>query len=339
MSLVERFQSLLVAVAAGAGMLVGFTLPVSAAAGRIVLPTFLLMLTAVFVQLDATQLSQARQAGRLVGASLVLNFGVTPVLAWVLGAGLLGDAPDLRLGLLLLLVTPCTDWYLVFTSMARGHMGIAAALLPVNLTLQFVLLPVYIMLLGGPAVLVDLATLVESVLVVLVIPFALALITRWFVGRRKGAGWRERYVVEPASRLVLPLLGVAVTAMFAWQAPTVAGRGHELLRLLAPLAVFFVVLLLIAVGTSRLLRLPPDQKVTLTMVVTARNSPTALAFAIAAFPGRPLIALALVVGPLVELPVLAVVAQVVRVRSRKTGADTGTATTSPAGESTEGWRA
>ncbi|MGC8035578.1 arsenic resistance protein, partial [Salmonella enterica] len=75
----------------------------------------------------------------------------TPLVAWALGAGLLGAQPDLRIGLLLLLVTPCTDWYLVFTALARGHTGIAVALLPVNLVLQLMLLPVYVLLLGGEA--------------------------------------------------------------------------------------------------------------------------------------------------------------------------------------------
>lgn len=51
------------------------------------------------------------------------------------------------------------------------------------------------------------------------------------------------------------------------------------------------------------------------MTTTARNSPIALAIAVAAFPDRPLIAVALVIGPLVELPVLAVLAQIVRLRS------------------------
>lgn len=318
MSLVERLQSLLVAAAALVGLGIGLMLPVGEVAGHLVLPALLLMLAAVFVQMDAAQVGEVRGARKLVVASLVLNFVFTPALAWALGAGLLGQAPDLRIGLLLLLVTPCTDWYLVFTAMARGHTGIAAALLPLNLILQLVLLPVYIMLLGGQAAMAEPAVLVESVLLVLAVPLVLALLTRWITGRIKGADWRDRHVVAGASRIVLPLLCVAVVAMFAWQARTVLDHASELLALLLPLAVFFVALPLIAVVTARMLRLPADQKVTLTMVVTARNSPIALAFAVAAFPDRPLIAVALVVGPLLELPVLALIAQLVRVKPGRT---------------------
>ncbi|MEV6823092.1 arsenic resistance protein [Nocardiopsis dassonvillei] len=314
MSLAERLQSLFVAMAAVAGLAAGLLLPVGPAAEHVVLPALLAMLTAVFVQMDAAHVGEVGRARTLVAVSLVLNFVFTPALAWALGAGLLGGEPDLRIGLLLLLVTPCTDWYLVFTAMARGHTGIAAALLPVNLVLQLALLPVYVLLLGGRAAMVDAATLAESVLLVLVVPLALATALRWASHRFKGAAWRERYVTGPASRLVLPLLYAAVLAMFAWQARTVLEHGADLLALLPPLAVFFVALPLTATGLSRLLRLPADQGVTLVMTTTARNSPIALAIAVAAFPDRPLIAVALVVGPLVELPVLALLAQLVRVR-------------------------
>ncbi|MEU3017689.1 MULTISPECIES: bile acid:sodium symporter [unclassified Nocardiopsis] len=314
MSIAERLQSLFVALAAAAGLVAGLLLPIGPAAEHVVLPALLVMLAAVFVQMDAAHVGEAGRARTLVAASLVLNFVFTPALAWALGAGLLGGQPDLRIGLLLLLVTPCTDWYLVFTAMARGHTGIAAALLPVNLVLQLLLLPVYVLLLGGRAAMVDAGTLAEAVLLVLVVPLAVAMLVRWASARFGDADWRERRVTGPAGNLVLPLLYVAVFAMFAWQARTVVDHLGALVALLAPLAVFFVLLPLVATGLSRALRLPADQRVTLTMVTVARNSPIALAIAVAAFPDRPLIAVALVVGPLVELPVLALLAQLVRVR-------------------------
>ena len=314
MSSAERFQSLFVALTALAGLAAGLLLPIGPAAGHLVLPTLLMMLTAVFVQMDAAHMGKVRRAKALVATSLVLNFAFTPALAWALGAGLLGDEPDLRIGLLLLLVTPCTDWYLVFTSMARGHTGIAAALLPVNLLLQLALLPVYVLLLGGRAAMVNTTTLVESVLLMLV-PLALAMVLRWAPHRLKGAAWRDRYIIGTASHLVLPLLYVAVPAMFAWQARTVLAHGPSLLALVAPLRIFFVLLPVITTVLSHLLSLPADHRVTLTMVATARNSPLALAIAVAAFADRPLIAVALVLGPLVELPVLALLAQLVQVRS------------------------
>ncbi|WP_159945162.1 arsenic resistance protein [Nocardiopsis sp. FR6] len=315
MSAAEKFQSLFVTLAALAGLGLGLALPVGPAAGHAVLPALMLLLTAVFAQVDAGRVRAARSARTVVAASLVLNFGFTPLLAWALGAGLLGGSPDLRVGLLLLLVTPCTDWYLVFTGLARGHMGVAAAVLPVNLVLQLLLLPVYVLLLGGEAAMVDAGTLVEAVLLVLVVPLVLAVALREGARRWKGRSWRDAVLVPRANAVVLPLLYTAVLAVFAWQARTVLGHLGDLVALLPALAVFFTVAPLAAVSAARLLRLPDDQRATLTMTSVARNSPIALAVAVAAFPDRPLIAVALVAGPLVELPVLALLSQLVRVHS------------------------
>ncbi|MFC6433238.1 arsenic resistance protein [Nocardiopsis tropica] len=316
MSTSEKFQSVFVAMAALGGLGLGLLLPVGGAAGHLVLPALMLMLTAVFVQVDAGQVREAHSARSAVAAGLVLNFVFTPLLAGALGAGLLGDSPDLRIGLLLLLVTPCTDWYLVFTGLARGHMGMAAAVLPVNLVLQLLLLPVYVLLLGGDAAMVDTGTLVEAVLLVLVVPLVLAVAARWAARRWRGAAWRDGVMAPRASRAVLPLLYAAVLAMFAWQARTVASHLGDLAGLVPPLVLFFVVAPSAALLASRLLRLPPDQRVTLVMTTAARNSPIALAIAVAAFPDRPLVAVALVAGPLLELPVLALLSQLVRVRPR-----------------------
>jgi ACR3 family arsenite efflux pump ArsB len=303
-------------MAALGGLGLGLLLPVGGAAGHLVLPALMLMLTAVFVQVDVGQVREARSARSAVAVGLVLNFVFTPLLAGALGAGLLGDSPDLRIGLLLLLVTPCTDWYLVFTGLARGHMGVAAAVLPVNLVLQLLLLPVYVLLLGGDAAMVDTGTLVEAVLLVLVVPLVLAVAARWAARRWRGASWRDGVMAPWASRAVLPLLYAAVLAMFAWQARTVASHLGDLAGLVPPLVLFFVVAPSAALLASRLLRLPPDQRVTLVMTTAARNSPIALAIAVAAFPDRPLVAVALVAGPLLELPVLALLSQLVRVRPR-----------------------
>lgn len=315
MAWAERMQSVLVGLAALLGIVVGLGLPQVGALGEhLVLPALLVMLTAIFVQLDVAAVGQVRHAKGLVAASLVLNYLFTPALAWVLGAGLLGDQPDLRIGLLLLLVTPCTDWYLVFTAIARGHTGIAAALLPVNLILQVLLLPVYVLLLGGAAAAVEAGTLAQAVLLVLVVPLLTAVLLRRFAPRSVAA--RGQSI---AGVVVVPLLCLAVAAMFAWQAPVVVDHAVELLLLLGPLMIFFMVLPLAAALTAKLLRLPSAQRVTLIMTTTARNSPIALSIAVAAFPDRPLIAVALVIGPLIELPILAVLSHLVRSRGPAQG--------------------
>src|SRR5690606_237407 len=105
------------------------------------------------------------------------------LLAGLLGWALLADRPDLRIGLVLLLVTPCTDWYLVFTASARGDVALAAALLPTNLVLQLLLLPIYLPLVAGAAADVPVGQVVSGVVVVLGVPLALAAVIRLAAAR------------------------------------------------------------------------------------------------------------------------------------------------------------
>lgn len=314
MTRIERLQSPLVALAALSGLGIGVTTPAGAWGEYVVLPALMLMITAVFVRITPATAGSLRQAGPVVAASLVLNYLVTPGIAWALGALLLGDHPDLRIGLLLLLVTPCTDWYLVFTAAARGHTGIAAALLPVNMVLQLLLLPVYIMLLGGQAATLELGVLVEAIVLVLLVPAATAAVLRALTARRGGG-----QLQSAAGLCLVPLLCLAVLAIFSWQAPAVVRHSDQLLVLLLPLLIFFTAMPALAAGLSHVLGLPGSHRVTLVMVTTARNSPIALGIAVAAFPQQPMVAIALALAPVVELPVLAVISQIVRRRGHKVG--------------------
>jgi arsenite transporter len=239
------------------------------------------------------------------------------VFAGLLGWLLLSGHPDLRLGLVMLLVTPCTDWYLVFTGTARGNVALAASLLPPNLILQLVLLPLFVIALTGTAADIPLGDLTTSVAIVLGVPLLVAVVVR-LVAARTGTHDRLEHALVRAQPVGLGLLAVAIVAIFATHARVVTDNPEAFLRLGVPLAAFFAATYLIATVTSSALRLRHPERATVTMATLARNSPVALAIATAAFPDRPLVAVALVVGPLIELPVLALVSDRLLDRERST---------------------
>jgi ACR3 family arsenite efflux pump ArsB len=305
---VTRWQVPAVLAAVVLGLVVGLTTGAGEWAEALVLPALVVLLVLTFAGIhpDAVR-GSIRPHPRTAVASLVLNFGVAPLLAGALGLLLLSDQPDLRVGLVMLLVTPCTDWYLVFTATARGNVALGAALLPVNLLLQLVLLPLFVVVLAGSAVSVPLGGLLGGVAIVLGIPLGLAVLTR-AIADRAGAGGRLDALLGRTGPLSLGLLTLAIASIFAANARLVADEPRALARLLLPLLVFFVAAYLLAGATATRLALDRPERVTLTVTAMARNSPVALAVATAAFPDQPLIAVALVVRPLVELPVLSVAA-------------------------------
>jgi len=309
MNPLARLQSLVILAAVIAGLLFGNLPWIAERAGTLIVPFLMVMLYGVFLDIPLHELRTAFRNIRVTGTSLAMNFLWNPVFAWGLGALFLREHPDLWVGLIMLMVTPCTDWYLIFTNLARGNVALATALLPLNLILQLALLPLYILVLAGTLVTIDLAVLFESVVLVLVLPLVLALITRRVITNHRGEGWfRDRLLSRIADGQIL-FLSLAIAAMFAAQGRLLLDRAEVVILLLAPVALFFAVNFLIGQAVGRRLRFSYEDVATFTFSTQARNSPIALAIALAAFADRPLIALALVIGPLIELPVLSLISR------------------------------
>jgi ACR3 family arsenite efflux pump ArsB len=309
MSRADKLQSLLVLLAVGGGLALGQVPWLAERAGVLIIPFLMVMLVGVFLHVPLRGLGRAFQNLRFTGLSLGINFLWTPLFGWLLGALFLRGQPDLWVGLLMLLVTPCTDWYLIFTQLARGDVRLATALLPWHLVLQLLLLPLYLLLFAGALVPIELSILAESVLLVLAVPLIVATLLRTSVRSAKGEMWLETALLPKLAPVQLTALCLAIAAMFASQGDALLAQPEVVLWLLPPLLIFFAVNLLLALRLGRLAGLDEGACVGLCFATLSRNSPVSLAIAVTAFPDRPLIALALVIGPLIELPILTLIAQ------------------------------
>jgi ACR3 family arsenite efflux pump ArsB len=89
----------------------------------------------------------------------------------------------------MLMVTPCTDWYLIFTGLANGNVSLGASILPLNLILQIIFLPVYLLIFMGTEVSFELVTIIQSILFVLVIPLIAANMTK-LIARK--INWQDK---------------------------------------------------------------------------------------------------------------------------------------------------
>lgn len=315
MSRLEKFQPAIILSAVFIGLTLSRVNVVAAWAGQFILPFLLVMLFGVFMQLPLRQIAGAFRHGRVAGLSLLINFVWNPLLAWLLGWLFLRQQPALWLGLIMLMVTPCTDWYLVFTNIARGNVALSTALLPWNLLLQLLLLPFYLLLLAGTLVPLEWQALVESVALALLLPLVTAVFLRRLIMRWKGRDWLERRLLPAIQPGQILFLGLAVTAMFASEGAALLESPLIFLALLLPVLLFFAINFGLVYLLANRLRIGYADYAALCCTTLARNSPIALAIALVAFPDRPLVALALVIGPLIELPVLSLVSQLLlRVR-------------------------
>lgn len=254
----------------------------------------------VMLGVDREGVRAALRHRRFMATAVVLNFVVNPIVAWALGAVLLADQPELRMGLVLFLVTPCIGWYLVFTELAGGDTALGVGVLGVNIVLQVALLPVYLWLFTGQDTGLAVGTVVGSVVVYLVGPTALAVATR---------RWGPPAVASSVPALKTALLFLVIVCMFASQAEDLVGHADAFARLVPPMVLFFAIAFGAALGTGRRLGFEPPAISALVFTTTSRNSEASLAIAATAF-ASPLVGLTVVLGPIVELPLLIVMARV-----------------------------
>lgn len=263
-----------------------------------------LMLYGLFLEVPLNDLKDSFKNIKFTSTSLIINFIWTPLFGYFIGSLFLKGNVDVLIGFFMLILTPCTDWYLVFTKLAKGDLTLSLSILPINLILQIILLPVYLILFFSSGNTMDYVQLAYSLLIVIVIPFIAAQTTKFLLKDDL-----KQKATEIFTELQIWFLSLAVFCIFASQGELLFTNLNSVVTIFIPLIIFFIVNVIIDLLVSEKINFSYSEYASLTMTTLARNSPLALAIAINSFPGHELISIALVIGPLIELPILYIVSK------------------------------
>ncbi|GAA5234953.1 arsenic resistance protein [Verticiella sediminum] len=294
----ERYQVWVYLLAILVGLAVGSTWPGSGPAlERGLWPTLALLLYATFLQMPLLHVRAAMRDRRFTAAMLLGNFVAIPLVVWALVESFAFD-PVTRLGVLLVLLMPCTDWFITFSQLGKGDALRAVVSTPLNLVLQLLLLPFYLWLMADAQVLAgwEPATLLPAVFVVLA-PLVAAAATEKLVERYPGAAPLK----DGAAWAPVPLLGLTVFLIAAAHAGAVAGALAALLAVVPIFVLFLLFAALLAKGLAAGFRLPAVQGRTLAFSFATRNSFVVLPLALSLPAGAEAAALVIVTQSLVEL--------------------------------------
>ena len=304
MDLVEKLEPIIIFTAIIIGLIFSNMQTIAQNTGNLINIFLCLMLFGLFLEVPLNELKDSFKNTKFTATSLIVNFIWTPLFGYFLGSLFLKGNVDVMIGFFMLILTPCTDWYLVFTKLAKGDLTLSLSILPINLVLQIILLPIYLVIFFSSANTMDYAQLAHSLLLVIVIPFIAAQIVKFILNSdlKEKAG-------EVFSNLQICFLALAVFCIFASQGELLFTNLDSVITIFVPLIIFFIANTIIDLLLSEKINFIYEEYASLTMTTLARNSPLALAIAINSFPGHELISIALVIGPLIELPVLYVVSR------------------------------
>lgn len=304
MNLVEKIEPIIIFSAVLIGLLLSNINIIAQNTGNLINLFLCLMIYGLFLEVNLNELKNSFKNVKFTLTSLAINFIWTPLFGYFMGSLFLKGNVDILIGFFMLILTPCTDWYLVFTKLAKGDLNLSLSILPLNLILQILLLPIYLVIFFSSGNSMDYMQIIYSILIVIVIPFVGAQITKFLLNETI-----KEKVTGTISSLEIWFLSIAVFCIFSSQGSLLFDNLNSVISIFIPLIIFFIANTIIDLLLSEKINFTYSEYASLTMTTLARNSPLALAIAINSFPNHELIAIALVIGPLIELPVLYIVSK------------------------------
>ena len=323
LSLLDRFLPVWIGAAMVAGLLLGRLIPElndaldAVKIGTVSLPIaigLLAMMYPVLAKVRYSQVGEIATDRKLMVTSLVLNWVIGPALMFALAWLLLPDLPEYRTGLIIIGLARCIAMVLIWNDLACGDSEAAAVLVALNSVFQIVAYSVlgyfYLQLLPDWLGL-DTATLdvtmweiAKIVLVFLGIPLAAGYLTRRWGEKAKGVEWYESRFLPRIGPWALYGLLFTVVILFALQGETITSQPFDVARIALPLLIYFAVMWAVSFAIGLWLRLGYEKNTSVAFTAASNNFELAIAVAIGVFGVTSGEALAGVVGPLIEVPVL-----------------------------------
>ena len=295
----EKYQVFIYLTGILLGLLVGVKFPEQSQILEWALwPLLGMLLYTTFTQVPLAHLREAFSDSRFMLAAVIGNFVVLPLIAW----GLMSIGPNLpavKLGILLVLLVPCTDWFITFTHLGGGDTKRAIAFSPVSLLLQLILLPVYIWLFLGSEITTSVMQreLILAFFGLIVLPLVAAFVTEKWAEKRED---REA-TLNAFGWLPVPLLALVVFSIAAAQVNVVIESLGVLPSLFAVFFAFLLIAGVLSLVLSKIFSLPTNQGRVLAFSLGSRNSFVVLPLALSLPSSFELTVVVIVFQSLVEL--------------------------------------
>ena len=274
------------------------------------------MIYPAMTKIEIGELKQAVKSPKQTSVIVFFNYAINPFLLYVLGyifferlfpsLGLitLETARYLWTGLILLGVAPCIAMVLVWTDLCKGNAPLGIVLMAWNSIIQIVTTPLFIALLVGTYVNIDITVIAESILLYLGLPLLIGAITRREIIKRRSLDWFNSKVVPYFDSLQLLALLATMVVMFALRGGVILDNPAIVWQMAIPITLFFFLLFNLVYFTAHRLGYNYADSSTMAFHSTGRNFELAIAIALTAFASMPMVAVSTVVGPLIEIPVM-----------------------------------
>ncbi|SMX75912.1 arsenite transporter, ACR3 family [Brevibacterium aurantiacum] len=323
MSTLDKWLPAWIGLAMIAGLLLGRLIPgvsdllASMEVGGISVPIalgLLVMMYPVLAKVRYDKVAAVTGDKKLLISSLVLNWLAGPAVMFALAWTFLPDLPEYRTGLIIVGLARCIAMVVIWSDLACGDREATAVLIAINSVFQVVMFSVlgwfYLTVLPGwlgldtQGLEVSMGQIALNVLVFLGVPLLAGFASRWIGEKRRGREWYEEKFIPRVGPWALYGLLFTIVLLFALQGEQITSQPMDVVRIALPLLVYFAFMWFAGLLLGKSIGLGYARSTTLAFTAAGNNFELAIAVAIGTFGAASGQALAGVVGPLIEVPVL-----------------------------------